>query len=222
MRRIVMDADRFDSLLRTFATRPSRREMSRALAALLLRGVLPAGHTLPETAAKKKHKEKKKKKGGRGSPPASSPPPGPTAPPAPPSPPSPSGATCSDNVRNGRETDVDCGGPDCPRCFAGQACAFHEDCRTARCVDGVCRECADHEQCGGDAGGFCECHEGSCINTTRNGNRLVASCSECRADESCTTPNGIPVCHAYCGSSRTCALTGVNACVAGDTPCGRG
>ncbi len=38
------------------------------------------------------------------------------------------GPTCSDGVKNAAETDVDCGGPTCPVCPAGQGCAASSDC----------------------------------------------------------------------------------------------
>ena len=42
--------------------------------------------------------------------------------------------TCGDDVANGNETDVDCGGP-CPTlCEFGQGCAEPEDCATANCT----------------------------------------------------------------------------------------
>lgn len=31
-------------------------------------------------------------------------------------------STCSDNLMSGKETDLDCGGPDCPPCFVGASC----------------------------------------------------------------------------------------------------
>src|SRR5262249_42683140 len=45
-------------------------------------------------------------------------------------------ATCFDRVRNGDETDVDCGGT-CGACSAGATCAVAGDCQTPTC-DGTC------------------------------------------------------------------------------------
>lgn len=39
-------------------------------------------------------------------------------------------STCGDNVKNGDETDVDCGGS-CPPCGIGQACLVNGDCGTS-------------------------------------------------------------------------------------------
>jgi hypothetical protein len=42
-------------------------------------------------------------------------------------------------VRNGSETDVDCGGPDCPRCGRFGRCSVPSDCESAVCFQGSCR-----------------------------------------------------------------------------------
>jgi hypothetical protein len=47
-------------------------------------------------------------------------------------------AQCSDNVKNGDETDVDCGGSACSRCAVGQACAKAGDCEANVCTAGQC------------------------------------------------------------------------------------
>lgn len=46
-----------------------------------------------------------------------------------------------DNIRNGGESDVDCGGPVCTaRCPAGERCYTHSDCQTNSCVNGICAQ----------------------------------------------------------------------------------
>src|SRR5256885_10212318 len=35
--------------------------------------------------------------------------------------------SCNDGIRNGRETDVDCGGGDCGKCAAARKCARSEE-----------------------------------------------------------------------------------------------
>lgn len=47
-------------------------------------------------------------------------------------------APCFDNVKNGRETDVDCGGEDCRGCEDGQACGIDVDCSSKSCTADVC------------------------------------------------------------------------------------
>jgi hypothetical protein len=49
--------------------------------------------------------------------------------------------TCNDGLRNGDETDVDCGGDQCAPCLPGQECKGASDCEAAigaRCVSGIC------------------------------------------------------------------------------------
>ena len=50
------------------------------------------------------------------------------------------GATvCSVNgVKDGLETDVDCGGPVCQACVAGQKCLVGSDCQSGACNNGIC------------------------------------------------------------------------------------
>jgi YVTN family beta-propeller protein len=45
--------------------------------------------------------------------------------------------TCTDGVKNGKETDVDCGGPLCTQCAAGHACSMNSDCYSGMCVNGM-------------------------------------------------------------------------------------
>ena len=92
-------------------------------------------------------------------------------------------SSCSDGMRNGAESDVDCGGPDCPPCATGQQCDVGTDCSSgvcraqvcgpSDCADGVrdgdetdvdcgggtCPACADLMSCSVDA----DCASGSCI-----------------------------------------------------------
>ena len=45
---------------------------------------------------------------------------------------------CDDGLRNGHETDVDCGGT-CPlRCALGRGCDTAADCKSGNCVSGMC------------------------------------------------------------------------------------
>jgi hypothetical protein len=95
-------------------------------------------------------------------------------------------ATCSDGVRNGGESGVDCGGPTaCPRCPIGQGCVSAMDCvnancdfgsmtcaaTTASCSDGILNGSETDVDCGGACpscpnGAHCQldadCAGGSC------------------------------------------------------------
>ena len=52
------------------------------------------------------------------------------------------GASCNDGMKDGQETDIDCGGPMCARCGDGQHCNFNTDCQTAMCSGGICQAAA--------------------------------------------------------------------------------
>ena len=72
------------------------------------------------------------------------------------------GPGCFDNVQNGLETDVDCGGALCLACAAGLKCAAPGDCASAACASGICADtggCTDSKKNGGesdvDCGGPC-------------------------------------------------------------------
>src|SRR5207253_10499742 len=43
-----------------------------------------------------------------------------------------------DGIKNGLETDVDCGGPACMKCGGGHACLVNGDCGSNLCSGGVC------------------------------------------------------------------------------------
>jgi serine/threonine-protein kinase len=68
-------------------------------------------------------------------------------------------ALCSDGVKNNTETDIDCGGGQCPPCAVRGACRVHGDCRTFVCAGGVCGACADPSVCPRGM----TCHLGACV-----------------------------------------------------------
>ena len=90
--------------------------------------------------------------------------------------------TCVDGLKNGAESDVDCGG-ECNGCSMGQVCTIGDDCDSTVCVAGACapETCADNvytegeadTDCGGDvcapcgAGEACQeagdCLHGVCV-----------------------------------------------------------
>ena len=48
------------------------------------------------------------------------------------------GASCLDNIKNGNETDKDCGGT-CPsNCATTKACLVNSDCVSDNCVNSFC------------------------------------------------------------------------------------
>jgi hypothetical protein len=105
-------------------------------------------------------------------------------------------AICADGVKNGTETDVDCGGT-CPRCATGKTCAIRNDCASARCEAGTCQTCQNpNTDCGTDAGGgMCACrdHESGQRFCTKIVGRLLGvgtPCSACTNGEQCFPING--------------------------------
>ena len=66
--------------------------------------------------------------------------------------------SATDGVKNGDETDVDCGGSSAPKCAVGKSCKAHGDCTSDGCAyDGKCvagRSCTQHA--GGDTCGVGE------------------------------------------------------------------
>lgn len=88
--------------------------------------------------------------------------------------------SCTDGRPNGRETDLDCGGPDCPACATGGLCLTGADCDGRVCTARRCAAptCQDGAQNGGevglDCGGPCppcaagcqgpsDCDGGACV-----------------------------------------------------------
>jgi len=70
--------------------------------------------------------------------------------------------SCTDDSRNGAETDTDCGGGECPACADGDACNVGSDCQSRVCgSDGTCAapSCNDDQrnglETGTDCGGPC-------------------------------------------------------------------
>jgi len=79
--------------------------------------------------------------------------------------------TCSDGIKNGSETDVDCGGSTCPKCANGKLCSAGGDCTSGFCSPtGVCAaapSCTDGVQNGNetgvDCGGSCPPCQTGCV-----------------------------------------------------------
>ena len=133
-------------------------------------------------------------------------------------------ATCTDKVKNGDETDVDCGGLTCPKCTAGLTCKNSGDCVSgvcdtkigacakASCTDKVkngdetdvdcggllCPKCVTGKPCktGGDCvSGVCDaktntCAKPTCTDKVKNGDETDvdcggATCPACAAGKAC-------------------------------------
>ncbi|HEY8079324.1 MAG TPA: hypothetical protein VIF62_34575, partial [Labilithrix sp.] len=77
--------------------------------------------------------------------------------------------SATNGIKDGQETDVDCGGPDAPKCAVGKSCLADADCGTAcdykkTCIDAP--SCANHlggDTCGlGEEGQPGTMHESCC------------------------------------------------------------
>lgn len=89
-------------------------------------------------------------------------------------------AQCNDAVKNGAETDIDCGGSTCPACGYAKSCGAGTDCVSMQCASGKCAAtCSDGAEdgletdvdCGGPCakcatgkkcGGGADCMSGHC------------------------------------------------------------
>jgi hypothetical protein len=98
--------------------------------------------------------------------------------------------TCEDGVKNGAESAVDCGGPECDPCAAGAVCSAFGDCQSLICAAGRCApaRCTDFvhngEETDVDCGGpLCGgCAEGlRCFSASDCAGDLVCSAGVCTA-----------------------------------------
>jgi len=99
--------------------------------------------------------------------------------------------SCGDGAHNGLETDVDCGGPSCPKCTDTKKCGNPSDCQSGVCLAGFCAAptCTDGVRngtesdidCGGPCAKKCnigdrcngagDCVSNTCLNPDMSGNR---------------------------------------------------
>jgi hypothetical protein len=102
---------------------------------------------------------------------------------------------CHDGVKDGDETDVDCGGTACPACAWGKKCLHAADCvQPAACVGGTC--------CNAPCAGSCEfCNSvGHCVQAVGQSDPSCASGLVCgQLGFGCVAKAGAP-----CSSKDTC------------------
>ncbi len=104
---------------------------------------------------------------------------------------------CNDQVQDGIETDVDCGGGTCKKCADNLKCAAATDCTSSHCA--------------ADGTGTLRCAPPTCsdgvVNQGESGTDCggTSSCARCGTGLGCTVPtdclNGV------CGSSNTCSAS---------------
>ncbi|HEX4341435.1 MAG TPA: SUMF1/EgtB/PvdO family nonheme iron enzyme [Polyangiaceae bacterium] len=153
-------------------------------------------------------------------------------------------ASCGDSVKNGTETDIDCGGSCGATCIVGRQCTAGTDCASpasGRCASGRCAAatCSDAVKngnetdvdCGGSCGATCavtkkcgldgDCASGSC---------LGGACTLCKPGaKACVGSTGVQTCVAngesYSGPVPCTVANGVPSCSAGTcgvASCGAG
>ncbi len=114
------------------------------------------------------------------------------------------GASITDGVKNGTETDIDCGGADAPKCEATKTCTAATDCFWGFCTSGTCeghmagRKDGDETDidCGGTKSPACDWDKA------------------CALDKDCTST--------ACGANLKCLVGPSCKAVAGGTSCGTG
>ncbi|MDC0668684.1 lamin tail domain-containing protein [Nannocystis radixulma] len=138
----------------------------------------------------------------------------------------PTPPSCMDGQKNGNETDIDCGGDECPACADDLACVDGDDCLSQVCTDDKCvaATCDDTVQngeesdvdCGGPtcdacldgdscdsaddcASGVCDnnvCSPATCDDTVKNGAETDVDCGGADCDP---CGNGLD-----CGTDADC------------------
>ncbi len=142
---------------------------------------------------------------------------------------------CNDTIKNGNETDVDCGGGGCPECEEGEDCRSNADCDTSfcdlvntsvsyqtcivPCDDGV----MNSNETDVDCGGYCPgCPIGdNCLRNSdcrlnfcdlNNASATYLQCKQPRCDDGIKNGNESDVdCGGYCG--QTCG--NLKSCLSG-------
>jgi hypothetical protein len=158
----------FDGMARELGAGATRRSFLRLWAGAAVLGAVAALRRGESAAAKRKGRKKHyRRKQQRAM--------------VPPPPPAEMPATCSDGVKNGSESDVDCGGPTCARCALGRGCVGAADCSTSHCVNNVCKACQGGSAC--PTGCTCNANTGACVNLTPV---QAATCVDCPRYSFCT------------------------------------
>jgi hypothetical protein len=115
------------------------------------------------------------------------------------------GGNPTDNVRNGDETDVDCGGESAPRCADGKSCKVAGDCESNSCINGKCKAPAPDDglkngdetdvDCGGSKAPKCGVDKG-CAKDDDCSSAACSYANKCVEFKSCTSHFGGDTCGA--------------------------
>ncbi len=116
---------------------------------------------------------------------------------------------CDDGEQSGDQTDIDCGGSECPPCEVGKNCEADTDCITLHCDEGTCEESDD--DC---PSGEVECND-DCVDITSDFDHCGGCDDGCEGDEICD--GGLCVCEDECCSDDDC--DGSRECSGGSCVC---
>ncbi len=131
----------------------------------------------------------------------------------------PSTGRCDDALFNGKETDVDCGGPECPACGPEKKCIGPDDCSSHVCSASICQapscddEALNQDESDVDCGGSCNSCEDSkrcqndddCLSNVCNNEHCVPiGCSDEQKNQDESDVDCGGVCGASCKDGQTC------------------
>lgn len=94
--------------------------------------------------------------------------------------------SCEDGILNHSESDIDCGGPQCPPCALQARCHQGTDCASTICEEGRCVECNQDSHC--DRALECvvdSCQENRCIARPRREGSACNDQDPCTAKDQC-------------------------------------
>jgi hypothetical protein len=125
-------------------------------------------------------------------------------------------ASCTDQLKNDNETDVDCGG-DCGPCGDGLGCVLDGDCKSAKCggdhhcaapscTDGIKNGDETDVDCGGACPAKCDLGKTCGVNGDCKGEHCVAlACVECVEPTTC--PGSDTECQTRTCNANQCGVT---------------
>jgi cysteine-rich repeat protein len=128
--------------------------------------------------------------------------------------------SCADSVKNGAETDIDCGGAECAPCADAKKCGAATDCLSGVCKAGVCQAptCSDKVKNGAetdaDCGGSCSpcgpglgcAQDADCVGGSCSGSMCLPTCTDQVKNANETDVDcGGPQC-STCPDGETCAV----------------
>jgi hypothetical protein len=115
-------------------------------------------------------------------------------------------STCDDNILDGDETDIDCGGS-CPPCARGQRCLDHGDCGSGPACD------AAHGGCACDAITL-TCVFSHCFDAKLDGNETDVDCggdcAGCGPGKACLTSSDCSDTASGCAAEGGCACDAIS------------